>query len=229
MDDIGQRPPVSLWLRESDGAWYGIAESGHELVATSVGAAKDEASRVLAACLPPGVEGAAAGGEPGRGPEGMGPSAFADEVARMLAAIEAGDESGKVFPISKAWVPEPAASVYRLAAAIPLGYATSYGRIAAAAGTIAREVGRLMANNQLYPLVPCHRVVGSDYSLVGYRGAKEGPELEVKLSRLRAEARGYVEDLLLDGAGGLMVFPVERVIERAERRRAEDKGQLALF
>jgi len=116
-----------------------------------------------------------------------------------------------------------------MAAAIPLGYASSYGRIAAAAGTIAREVGRLMACNPLYPLVPCHRVVGSDYSLVGYRGAKEGPDLEDKLSRLRAEARGCAEDLLLKEAGGLMVFPVEVVIARAERRRAADTGQLQLF
>jgi O-6-methylguanine DNA methyltransferase len=210
---------VSLWTREIHNTWFGLAEFDYALVATSVAAAQDEALHSLIKCLPshaPYIQ-------------GHGESIFADETARMLAAIESGDESNKRFSIAKRFIPEPAASVFRLAASIPLGYACSYGRIAAKAGTIAREVGRLMANNPLYPLVPCHRVVGSDYSLVGYRGKSSGPDLDDKLARLKAEARGFRDDHALTEAEGLVVFPVERVIERAERRRSLLIRQLSLL
>ena len=86
-----------------------------------------------------------------------------------------------------------------------------------------------MATNPLYPIVPCHRVVGSDYSLVGYRGATSGPDLDAKLARLRDEARGFREELKLAGAGGLAVFPVERVLEKVGRERGEGRGQLSLW
>lgn len=219
MTDSGEDgAAIALWLRECGGAWYGVAEIGERLAATSTGATREEAARILASCLPRSA----------RRAEGEGASEYADRTARMLAAIEAGDESAKRFELAPEVFREPAATVYRLAAAIPLGYASSYGRIAAAAGVIAREVGRLMMDNPLYPIVPCHRVVGSDYSLVGYRGATSGPDLEDKLARLRAEARGYGEELELPEARGLVVFPVERVLGKAARERP-DEGQLPLF
>ncbi len=214
-----RRQIVSLWTRKVRDSWFGIAEFDCALVATTVATTRDAALHSLITCLPAHVPYV----------QGEGESPFADQTAHMLAAIEAGDESVKRFSIAKHFIPEPNASVFRLTASIPPGYACSYGRIAAKAGTIAREVGRLMANNPLYPLVPCHRVVGSDYSLVGYRGKTEGPELEYKLSRLKAEARGFQEDRILSEADNLVVFPVERVIERAERRRSVLIRQLSLL
>ncbi|MBL8967003.1 MAG: MGMT family protein [Spirochaetaceae bacterium] len=212
------KPAITLWFREIDGAWYGLAESGERLAATATGASREEAARILEACLPPGIPRAA----------GEGPSSFADGTARMLAAIESGDESGKRFELATEILREPAATVYRFVAAIPLGYVSSYGRVAVAAGTIAREVGRLMMNNPLYPIVPCHRVVGADFSLVGYRGATSGPDLDSKLARLRTEACGFRAELELAAAGGLVVFPAERVLEKTARED-RDAGQLALF
>ena len=217
-DSGGDGAAIALWLREWGEAWYGIAEIGGRLAATSTGGTREEAARILASCLPRGA----------RREEGEGASAYADRTANMLAAIEAGDESAKRFELAPEAFSGLAATVYRLAAAIPLGYACSYGRIAVAAGVVAREVGRLMMNNPLYPIVPCHRVVGSDYSLVGYRGATCGPDLEDKLARLCAEARGYGEELDLPDARGLVVFPVERVLGKAARDRT-DAGQLPLF
>ena len=110
-----------------------------------------------------------------------------------------------------------------------MGYATSYGAVAKAAGTFAREVGRLMMNNPLYPIVPCHRVVGSDYSLVGYRGATSGADLDDKLARLKAEARGADGEKALETARGLVVFPVEWVIARVERERRGEGRQMSLW
>lgn len=219
MIETERRAPLALWHVPVGESWFGLAECAGRLVATSVARTREEAARLLAGCLPAGV------------PFGIGEgeSELADATARMLAAIEAGDESGKRFELAADLLGEPDASVYRLVAAIPRGYASSYGRVAEAAGTIAREVGRLMARNPLYPIVPCHRVVGADYSLVGYRGMTSGPDLDDKLARLRAEARGYREELVLETARGLPVFPVERVIARAEGNRGDPAGQLSLW
>ena len=214
-----QRLGLKLWFRQEGAAWFGVAECAGRLVATSAARTRDEAACVLGRCLPPGA----------RSSPGEGSSAFADRTAEMLAAIEAGDESAKRFELATEYLGEAEASVFRLVAAIPLGYACSYGRIAQVAGTTAREVGRLMAGNPLYPIVPCHRVVGSDYSLVGYRGMTSGPDLDDKLARLRAEARGHRDELILEAAQGLAVFPVERVIARSEGRESDADRQLSLW
>ena len=219
MNPQTEGPEVRLWYRKEGGAWYGVAERDGRLVATSVAASQEVASRILLDCLPRNAC-------PIRG---EGESGFADATVGMLAAIETGDESGKAFELDPVLLPEPTASVFRLVAAIPMGFAASYGGVARAAGTIAREVGRLMMNNPLYPIVPCHRVVGSDYSLVGYRGATSGPDLDDKLARLRTEARGADSEKTLEGARGLAVFPVEWVIARVERERRGEGRQMSLW
>lgn len=54
---------------------------------------------------------------------------------------------------------------------IPLGETTTYGRLAAAMGMpkAVRAVARSCATNPVSLAVPCHRVVGADGSLTGYR------------------------------------------------------------
>jgi hypothetical protein len=87
-----------------------------------------------------------------------------------------------------------------------------------------------MATNPLYPIVPCHRVVGADFSLVGYGGRKNLPALRAKLARLRKEARGFPreKDVLVDGKK-LAVYPVEYVIRRAEKLDLGPSRQRRLF
>lgn len=62
--------------------------------------------------------------------------------------------------------------VYEIVSKIPKGKVATYGQIAALAGNprAARAVGLLMKKNPNAPIVPCHRVVGSDGSLTGYSG-----------------------------------------------------------
>lgn len=64
------------------------------------------------------------------------------------------------------------ADIYRAVAAIPAGTTATYATVASRVGrpAAARAVGAAMAANQLAPLIPCHRVVGSDGSLRGYAG-----------------------------------------------------------
>ena len=59
--------------------------------------------------------------------------------------------------------------------AIPYGHVRTYGQIARALGqpTAARAVGRACATNPVAVVIPCHRAVGEDGSLVGYRWGLE--------------------------------------------------------
>ena len=52
----------------------------------------------------------------------------------------------------------------------PLGETRSYDDIARATRLHPRQIGWLVAANHLAILIPCHRVVGKDGSLVGYGG-----------------------------------------------------------
>ena len=115
------------------------------------------------------------------------------------------------------------------AAAIPVGCAATYGSIAKAAHTDARTVGQVMAANPLYPVVPCHRVVGSDLSLVGNGGSRKPEALKAKLDRLRAEKRGRAGKSTLDALGGMEIVPVEWVIARAVKDGVSGSGQLPLW
>lgn len=74
--------------------------------------------------------------------------------------------------------------VYEVVCSIPAGSSMTYGAVAAAAGRpgAARAVGAAMARNPFAPAIPCHRVVGADGGLRGYRGG-----IEMKLRLLQAE------------------------------------------
>jgi methylated-DNA-[protein]-cysteine S-methyltransferase len=59
--------------------------------------------------------------------------------------------------------------------AIPYGETTTYGAIAGALGRPdrARAVGAANGRNPIAIIVPCHRVIGADGSLVGFGGGLE--------------------------------------------------------
>lgn len=186
--------------------WFGVVWSGDDLVATARGSSREDAlSRVLQGM-----------------PKGMTTniedslSSFTAGIVAMLGDLERGIEDSKRFSLSEEHLTAPLRRILTVAAAIPIGYVTSYGNIARAANTVARAVGRAMATNPLYPIVPCHRVVGADMSLVGYGGKQDQRALNAKLERLKAEVRGADGDeciAVLDST--LTVYPTEGVIEAA--------------
>jgi methylated-DNA-[protein]-cysteine S-methyltransferase len=211
---------IEIHVTEVGGRWYALACYEKELVATAAAGAREGAVYAVSRLLPTGVEHRIA----------QQPVPHATETLAMLAALESGDESKRRFSLSPRYVPERLARILTTAAAIPIGYVTSYGQVARTANNEARAVGRVMASNPLYPIVPCHRVLGTDFSLVGYGGRRSPSALEAKLNRLRAEQRGRESerDVEIDGAS-LRVYPVERVIERADRERQEASRQRRLF
>lgn len=74
--------------------------------------------------------------------------------------------------------------------AIPYGSVRTYGQIASALGrpTAARAVGRACATNPVSLVIPCHRAVGQDGSLVGYRWGLERKRLLLERERAAVAA-----------------------------------------
>jgi methylated-DNA-[protein]-cysteine S-methyltransferase len=60
-------------------------------------------------------------------------------------------------------------------ARVPFGETATYGELASRAGNpkAARAVGTIMNRNPVPIVLPCHRIVGADGSLVGYGGGLE--------------------------------------------------------
>jgi AraC family transcriptional regulator of adaptative response/methylated-DNA-[protein]-cysteine methyltransferase len=77
--------------------------------------------------------------------------------------------------------------VWRALRQIPLGATASYGRIAQQLGEprAARAVASACAGNRIAVLIPCHRVIGADGRLAGYRW---GPERKRALLEREADA-----------------------------------------
>jgi AraC family transcriptional regulator of adaptative response/methylated-DNA-[protein]-cysteine methyltransferase len=79
--------------------------------------------------------------------------------------------------------------VWRHLQAIPYGETRTYSEVAAAIGkpTATRAVARACATNPVALLIPCHRVIGTDGSLRGYRWGVE--RKEKLLARERSQVR----------------------------------------
>ena len=111
-------------------------------------------------------------GEP-PGPELLGSAddaAFAD-VRAQLAEYFDGRRTAFDLALRASGNPLQLA-VWELIAAIPYGETRSYGDLARDLGdrTLAQAVGTACGRNPLPVVVACHRVVGSDGSLVGFGG-----------------------------------------------------------
>jgi O-6-methylguanine DNA methyltransferase len=193
---------IDVWVEQAPTGWFGVALHEGRLVATAVGSGHDDVLASIRRCLPPSH--AFRVMEDG--------DAAARGMVSALSKLERGGDDVPPFVLCPDCVSSSLAAVLGTASLIPRGYVTTYGRIAAAAGTEARVVGRAMATNHLYPIVPCHRVVGVDFSMVGYNGRQDTAALRAKLDRLRAEARGHRQERLL---GRLLVTPVEWAIRKA--------------
>jgi methylated-DNA-[protein]-cysteine S-methyltransferase len=76
-------------------------------------------------------------------------------------------------------------------AKVPHGQVTTYGTLAKAVGRprAARAVGTVMNRNPIPIVLPCHRVVGSNGSLVGYAGGLDRKRLLLSLE-------GALDDVL---------------------------------
>ena len=111
------------------------------------------------------------------------PAALA-EPARQLAEYFAGERTEFELELRPAGTAFQR-GVWDLLLGIPYGETTTYGALAAALGDPrkVRAVGLANGRNPISIVVPCHRVIGADGSLVGYGGG-----LESKRTLLALEA-----------------------------------------
>ena len=210
---------VHVWTKKVGESWYAAAYRGEEYVATSVERSREDAVRRVRRSIPSRetIE------------EDVEETEFLASSIAMLASLEAGYEHGKWYRLSSELLTPAAWKIYETAAKIPIGYAVTYGNIADISGVPARVVGHAMATNPLYPIVPCHRVVGGDLRLVGYGGRQDREALLSKLGRLEAEARGFLPRQLSLDEGILDLHPVEEIIWKAGLELKPTGKQFDLF
>lgn len=137
------------------------------------------------------------------------PVPSAKNILTTLKRVYDGKKVDTNLSLATGHLPAYTKKVLKTTEAIPLGYVTSYGAIAKAVGGSPRAVGNVMASNPFAPIVPCHRVVRSDYTLGGY-----GFGLKNKIRLLNREKRGFSSSRIIEiNNEKLMVFPVEYVLK----------------
>jgi methylated-DNA-[protein]-cysteine S-methyltransferase len=95
-----------------------------------------------------------------------------DDARRQLDEYFAGQRREFDLEVDLRPAREFGRAVLEQLARVPYGELTTYGTLAARAGRprAARAVGTVMNRNPVPIVLPCHRVVGSTGSLVGYAG-----------------------------------------------------------
>jgi O-6-methylguanine DNA methyltransferase len=194
---------ISLYTRNIEEVWFGVAYDKEEVFATTFAFSEKRALQGLLESIPFDV--------PFQHLEK--PSVFAEHALGLLRNIYDGKDVSHSFSLATEHLSDYARKVIEIVSLIPLGYVTSYGSVARVAGGSPRAVGRVMALNPFAPIVPCHRVVSSDFTLGGYGGG-----LKVKLDFLNREKRGYTakREIPVNGKK-LQVFPAEFVLRKVEK------------
>lgn len=114
-------------------------------------------------------------------PENAGESALLTEGLAQLAAYF--DGRLRRFDLPLDWGTGLHAGVRRAMAAIPWGETRTYGQIAKAVGAPAQAVGQACGANPLPILIPCHRVMGTNW----FGGFSAPGGVETKAALLRHE------------------------------------------
>src|SRR4030042_3501044 len=104
---------ISIYVKETDSTWFGLAYVREEIVATTISSTKEEAIRSLMKSIQFDVKHQIV-------EEG---SEFAERTINMLKELESGNEESKSFSLAAEYVHEPVAKILTTAAAIPIGYA----------------------------------------------------------------------------------------------------------
>jgi methylated-DNA-[protein]-cysteine S-methyltransferase len=123
-------------------------------------------------------------------------SELAGNLDRKVAACLSDYFSGRAMsfslPLDLGRVTQFQRSVMLACVRIPFGEIMTYAELAAKAGKphAARAVGTIMAKNRIPIVIPCHRVVGSDWKLHGYAGGLEMKRKLLELEGFRIEGKG---------------------------------------
>jgi O-6-methylguanine DNA methyltransferase len=191
---------IEVFSQNISNKWFAVACTQQEVVGTSFGETEQVALRKLLDNLPLNAPFQVL----------FTPSNLAKTAFTLLSDMFEGKNVNPKINLSFTRLPAYTQRVLLATMQIPVGYVASYGSVAKAVGGGARAVGNVMANNCFAPLVPCHRVVKSDFTLGGYGGG-----LKVKIELLKKERQGFCEPKKISVEGGVLeVFPVAQVLSR---------------
>jgi methylated-DNA-[protein]-cysteine S-methyltransferase len=112
-------------------------------------------------------------------------------AARQLASYFAGELRDFELPLAPHG-DDFHQRVWGLLRAIPYGQTRSYGELAADLGdrNLAQAVGTANGRNPIAVVIPCHRVIGADGSLVGYAGGLDRKRFLLALEEPSADDAG---------------------------------------
>jgi methylated-DNA-[protein]-cysteine S-methyltransferase len=190
---------IEIYSQNIGGTWFGVAYAQQQIITTSFGESQQLTLSNILRNLPFDASFQVF----------HEPSAFAKKILSHMKSIYDGQNVDAGFSLALNNLPLYTQKVLKTTAAIPLGYVTSYGAIAKAADGGPRAVGNIMASNPFAPIVPCHRVVKSDFTLGGYGGGSKA-----KFELLEREKRGFSTSKEIEVNGRqLKVFPVEHVLK----------------
>lgn len=168
---------IHIHRQEINNVWYAVAVQNDKVFATAFSPKEQEVLRRLLENLPYDV--------PFQVTEK--PGQLSAVLLKTLEAIFDGKDSApSSFNLAMDHLSGYTRKVLNCTSLIPVGYLTTYGAIAKVTGGSPRSVGRAEASNPFPLLIPCHRVVRSDFSIGGY-----GLGEKVKLELLQREDRGY--------------------------------------
>ncbi len=191
---------IDVYAKNVDGVWFGLAcdIEGRMVFATNFAFNEKIALKGLLTSVPFGV--------PVQWSDKA--STSAEHVIVLLKDIYDGKDVSVNISLSMDHLSKYTQRILKTVVMIPVGYVSSYGAIASVGGGSPRAVGRVMALNPFAPVVPCHRVVSSDFTLGGYGGG-----LDVKFEFLKRERRGHTsrKEIPINGKK-FRVYPVESLL-----------------
>lgn len=194
---------IELYVEKVGATYFGVAHQNKNVVGLASEGTEDAALKMLLKILPYNVAFEVV-------PKG---SVFTQQVFSTIKDIYDGKGLTRDISLFFNYLSDYTSRVLKVVFQIPVGYVSSYGLVANAVGGGPRAVGNVMANNPLAPIVPCHRVVTSDYGLGGYGGG-----LAMKFKILKLERRGFIEEKEIRfNDKSLRVFPIEFVFSHLEK------------
>jgi len=185
---------IHIYCKNMDEMWFAAAIRNERIIATTFAPNENNALKHLLKDLPYNVPFQIA----------EKPTQFSKKVLSDLKSIFDGKNASSKFELEMKHLSNYAQKVLKCVSLVPIGYVTTYGEVAKAMGGSSRAVGQVMATNPFPPLVPCHRVVRSDFTLGGFGGG-----IAMKWEILQRENRGYSQSMKIKVNGkSLSLFPI---------------------
>jgi len=190
---------IEIYTQNIEATWFAIALNQQQIITSSFGSDQQTTIKTVLSNVPFNMAFQVF----------HEPVPSAKNILTTLKRVYDGKKFDSSLTLATAHLPAYTKKVLKTTEAIPLGYVTSYGTISKAVGGGPRAVGNIMASNPFAPIVPCHRVVRSDFTLGGY-----GFGLKNKIQLLNREKQGFSSSKIIEvNDEHLMVFPVEYVLK----------------